>query len=75
VFIRGFALLKNYGRAENDSNNTKGCERDKSNHQDGHKSLLIAFWNRRCPWAVTMVTHDCEVRIPNPVEELGSSRR
>ena len=72
MLLVGLALLEQHGRAENGSDNTEGGERDKSNHQDGHKSLLIAFWNRGCPRAVMMVTHDCEVRIPIPVEELGS---
>jgi hypothetical protein len=34
------ALFKNDGRTEEDSNETKGGERDERNHQDGHKSLL-----------------------------------
>lgn len=35
------ALLEDDGRAEKDSDNTEGGERNERNHQDGHKSLLI----------------------------------
>ena len=41
VMLAGnLALFKNDCRAEKYSNQTENAERDQSNHQDGHKSLL-----------------------------------
>jgi len=41
MLLADLALLQQHGGAEESSNNAEGGERDESNHQDGHKSLLI----------------------------------
>ena len=46
ALLGGFALLKQHSRSENGSDDAEGSERDESNHQDGHRSLLIRILGR-----------------------------
>ncbi len=62
AFSADFLLLEVHGERQHKAVEAKSAESDEGNHQDGHKSLRIAFCNSPSLLAVMAVTTLCEIK-------------